>query len=267
MTFTLLRERGSTMARTLCLLVWALCMHPAHAVLQDEIQVYTDEINEPGENGLEWHLNSTPSGVATPSYPGEMTSLHGFRATAELSHGVTRTVELGLYIPTAFSSKGTFYAPGLKARIKWLPIQPQENSGFFAGVNFELSQVSRRFSDSPWGGEIRNILGWRNDDWLVAVNPILGLALSPGVAHTPTIEWATKVTRRVGPGWSLGFERYNDRGPYNRNLPVVEQNTVNYAVLDLETQHFDLNLGVGRGSNTASDKWTLKAIVGLALGK
>jgi hypothetical protein len=239
---------------------------PVGAALQDEIQVYTDEINQPGEYGVEWHMNSTPSGLSTPSYAGEITSHHGLRITPEFSRGLTKTVELGLYVPTAFSSGGTFYAPGLKARVKWLPIQSQDTGGFFAGVNLELSQVSQRFSPSARNAEIRNILGWRNEDWLVSINPIFGLALSSGAAHTPGLEIATKINRKVAAGWSVGWERYHDRGPYNRFLPYPEQTLVNYLVLDHEGQHFDLNFGIGRGQTTSSDHWTVKAIVGFPLG-
>ena len=38
----------------------------AHAALIDEIQVYTDDINAPGQFGLELHLNTTPKGRSTP---------------------------------------------------------------------------------------------------------------------------------------------------------------------------------------------------------
>jgi len=34
----------------------------AQAALQDEIQVYDDEINAKGEYSLELHLNTTPNG-------------------------------------------------------------------------------------------------------------------------------------------------------------------------------------------------------------
>jgi hypothetical protein len=243
-----------------------LVVASAHAALQDEIQVYTDEINTPGEHGLELHVNSTPSGIGTPSYPGEVTSLHGLRLTPEFSLGLTRTIEVGLYVPTAYSAGGSVHAPGLKARLKWLPMQPQEFGGFFAGVNFEYSQINQRFAASPRAGEMRNILGWRNDDWLLAINPIFGFAYSPGVPHTPGLEIATKVNRKIRDGLSLGWERYNERGPYNQSLPYQQQMLVNYVVADFEVRGFDVNLGVGKGQTTASDKWTFKAIIGIPLG-
>jgi hypothetical protein len=261
------RARLGWGAAMLLALALGLASASARAALQDEIQVYTDEINDPGEYGLEWHVNSTPSGGATPSYPGEVTSHHGLRITPEFSRGLTRTLEVGLYVPAAWAAGGAFYTPGLKARLKWLPIQSQDTGGFFAGVNLELSQVSQRFAKSPRGGEIRNILGWRNDDWLLVVNPIFGLELSNGASRTPGLEWATKINRKVAPGVSLGWERYNDRGPYNHALPVAEQTRVNYVVADVEGKDWDFNFGIGRGNTAASDKWTVKAIVGFPLGQ
>lgn len=46
----------------------------AAAALVDEIQVYTDDINTPGEFGVELHVNTFPHGRKTPDYPGEVTT-------------------------------------------------------------------------------------------------------------------------------------------------------------------------------------------------
>ncbi|TMH09602.1 MAG: hypothetical protein E6H68_18115 [Betaproteobacteria bacterium] len=56
----------------------------AGAALSDEIQVYTDDINAPGEFGLELHINTTPKGRRVPDYPGEVVPNHGLRITPEL---------------------------------------------------------------------------------------------------------------------------------------------------------------------------------------
>jgi len=55
----------------------------AHASLQDEIQVYTDDINTPGEWGVELHVNTTPKGISQPTYSGEIMNHHGVRLTPE----------------------------------------------------------------------------------------------------------------------------------------------------------------------------------------
>ena len=72
----------SCAALCLCSALLGFLSAPASAVLPDEIQVYTGDINAPGEFGLELHLNTTPSGHSQPSYPGEVTTPHGWRATA-----------------------------------------------------------------------------------------------------------------------------------------------------------------------------------------
>lgn len=48
----------------------------AYAVLPDEIQVDSGDINAPGAFGLGRHVNTTPSGIGTPSHPGEVTTPH-----------------------------------------------------------------------------------------------------------------------------------------------------------------------------------------------
>ena len=115
-----------------------------HAGLLDEIQVYIDDINTPGEWGLELHINSTPRGVSKPTYAGEIMNNHGIRFTPEISYGITKTIEAGLYIPMARGSDGNLYSAGSKLRLKWLPIQASEDGGVFGGVNLELSQVKPR---------------------------------------------------------------------------------------------------------------------------
>lgn len=146
---------------------------PAYAALPEEIQVYTGDINAPGEFGLELHVNTTPSGIGTPSHPGEVTTPHGWRYTAEFSYGLTRTVELGLYVPTELTRGNTFYVTGPKLRVKWIPPQPQNGVGNFSGINVELAHVGSRFEASRNALELRPIFGYRDTRWLWSVNPVL----------------------------------------------------------------------------------------------
>ena len=122
----------------------ALCVTQAFAI-DDEIQVYTDDINKPGDFGLELHMNTTPAGRSTPNYPGDSIPRHGFRLTPEFSYGLTRDFEAGLYLPTVREADGSLSAAGLKLRLKWLPLKPEEGAeGYYAGVNFELARVDQR---------------------------------------------------------------------------------------------------------------------------
>src|ERR1039458_3546525 len=80
---------------------------PARAAMIDEIQVYTDDINKPGEFGLELHVNTTPKGRSTPDFPREITPWHGLRFTPEFSYGLARDLAAGQYLPYARDAEGT----------------------------------------------------------------------------------------------------------------------------------------------------------------
>lgn len=233
-----------------------------YAGLQDEIQVYTDDINAPGEWGLEMHINTTPKGISQPTYSGEIMNHHGLRLTPEISYGLTKTLEAGLYVPLVRGSDGKLYAAGGKVRLKWLPLQAAESGGFFGGINVELSQVKPQFSQSAQSVEMRNIIGWKNSQWLVAVNPIFGWDVSPGYTHhSPEFTLSTKVARSVTESVALGFEYYNGRGRINDTLASSLQDKTLFLVMDYEGKPFNFNFGVGKGITSASDTWTIKGIV------
>src|SRR3981081_751427 len=123
-------------------LVAGLIPLDARAAQPEGIPVYSEDINKPGQFGLELHLNTTPSGRTVPDYPGEITNNHGFRFTPEFSYGLRSDVELGLYLPMLIDGDGEYHFVGVKYRLKWLPIRPKEDGeGWFAGTNSELSRV------------------------------------------------------------------------------------------------------------------------------
>src|SRR5271165_3489724 len=179
---------------------------PSLAANQDEIQVYDYTINKPGEFGLEIHLNTTPEGRAFLNYPGEITDNHGFRYTYEFSYGITKDIEAGLYLDTQTDGNGTFYLAAEKYRLKWLPLQIDEKTGgWFAGMNWEYSTEGRQFSQSPRVLELRGIMGWKNEDWLFAVNPVWDWNLSTGYASFDADFTASfKLTHKVIEGLSAG---------------------------------------------------------------
>ena len=235
----------------------ALCAAlPARAVLPDEIQVYTDDLEAPHERGLELHVNTTPSGRSTPDYPGEVTPWHGLRVTPEISWGLAPNWDWGLYLPFTRSAEGTDYFAGPKFRLKWLPIR----GGYFAGVNGELAFVQQKFVEARGTLEIRPILGRRGEQWLVAFNPVLGVDLAGEERGVLTFHPSFKVARDVGDRTALGLEYYADFGRLGDPLPRNEQSHTLFAVIDAE-RSLGLNFGIGRGLNNATDRWTIKAIV------
>jgi hypothetical protein len=232
----------------------------ARAALPDEIQVYTDDLEKPGEHGMELHVNTTPKGRSTPHYPGEVTPHHGLRVTPEISLGLARDWDAGLYLPFVRSAEGTEYFAGPRLRLKWLPLRPAEGeAGYFAGVNWELSFVERRFEEARRTTEIRPIFGYRNADWLFSFNPIVEADLAGPQKGVLTFAPAFKAARTVSDGTALGVEYYADLGRLSNFAPRSEQSHTLYLVLD--TEH--VNFGIGRGLTGATDRWTIKAIFSL----
>jgi hypothetical protein len=239
----------------------ALPYTPVLGANQDEIQVYDDAINKPGEFGLEVHLNGTPLGRSFELYPGEITNNHGFRDTPEFSYGLTKDLELGFYADGEIDGEGTYYLAGTKYRLKWIPIHPEDNGGFFAGANVEFSAVGYRFSQSLDGLELRLFGGYHSGGWLIAVNPIFDWGLSGDAASgDPEFTTALKITRKVADGLSAGIEYYGDFGKLTHLSAWEQQDQRIYGVVDVDLKPVVFNLGVGVGLTRASDAWTVKGI-------
>lgn len=238
-------------------------------MLPDEIQVYTDDINAPGEFAIELHVNTTPRGRRTPEFPNEVTPQHGLRVTPELTWGLTRSVDVGLYLPYVRDADGRVLFGGPKARLKWLPLRPEEGgAGWFAGANGEYSWLNRNFEPETRRLELRPILGWRNADWLFAANPVLDWALNgPERGGRPSFNPSFKVARTVAPGVALGAEYYTELGRLGRPLAREEQARTLYFAMELERGPVPLHLAIGRGLTDTADKWTVKAIFEFSFGK
>jgi len=246
-------------------LVFALlAFTPKARAIQDEIQVYTDDLDAAGESGVEIHVNTTPSGRSTPSYAGDVPPYHGVRFTPEFSWGLGHGFDWGLYLPSTTDADGHYHFGGAKLRFKWLPVRAAEGeSGWYTGINNELSNLNKAFSDSRWNDEVRIMGGYRGRDWLVGINPILEWGLSPGFRGSPDVTLAFKAVHDVVPGFALGLEYYQDIGTLAERLPRDEQSRTLYAVMEIERKSWSLNFGVGYGLTPATDDWTVKAIAGI----
>ncbi len=256
------------MLRPACLLAvslaaLALAGRPAYA-LDDEIQVYIDDLDAPGKRGLEIHVNDTLRGRATQDYPGELPPYHVTRITPEGSQGLTHDLEGGWYLPAAMDTSGNLYLFGAKLRLKWIPLHSAETGGWYAGANLELANVRRKFSESRYNSELRLIAGYHTHDYLIGFNEVLEWALSPGYRGSPDAMHAWKLSRRVAERASLGVEYYDNRGPLGHPLPADQHERTLYLAADIENSSWDLNLGIGHGLNAATDAWTVKAIIGLS---
>jgi len=237
--------------------VVAIECEPARSALPDEIQVYADDLEAPGEHGLELHVNTTPKGRSTPAYPGEVVPNHGIRVTPELSFGLAPHWDAGVYLPFVRSAPGTEYFAGPRFRLKWIPVRPTEgNAGYFAGINWEVSFVEQRFEQARRTVEIRPIVGYRNADWLLSFNPIVDADLAGSQRGVLMFAPAFKVALGVSNRTALGLEYYATLGRLSNFVPPTQQSHTLYVVVDTPR----INFGIGRGLNSA-DRWTVKCII------
>jgi hypothetical protein len=233
---------------------------PVAVAAPEEIQVYTNDVNDPGEFGVEMHMNYVVDGARTPGYPGQLPSHHVFQMTPEFSYGFAKNWDAGLYLLTAAAPDGKTYANGAKFRVKYVA---PDTGAFFWGLNMELGRTSKRVTESNMNVELRPIIGWRNDKWLLSFNPIIGAAVSGDTSREPSFSPAFKVARTIVEGVQAGFEYYADMGGIHHIPAFNQQDHSFYGVVDIETKRFDLNFGIGRGVTSASEKWVAKMIIGI----
>lgn len=233
-----------------------------HAALSDEIQVYTDEINAKGEHGFELHAITFPSGRSVPDYPGEVVTDKSLFLTLEPSLSISDTVELGLYLPVARDGLSHDWGlAGLKGRIKWLPLHPAAGSvGWYAGANLEVGHVSERYNQVQNNAELRMMYGWRDKDWLIGINPILGWELSDNGSSGTGYGFSIKGTHKIAEGLDMGLEYYSDRGEIGHTLPWDQQDNKLFFVLDVDMHPWVFNFGIGKGLSDGAENTTVKFI-------
>jgi hypothetical protein len=266
--FAGLRRRSSqfTLAGVFATVAVFSFPNTALAVLQDEIQVYDDEINSKGEQSLELHVNNTPRGVQTPSYPGEVMNNSNTRITPEYAYGLGHDLEAGFYLNTVVNNSTWNYA-GAKARLKWLPVTEEKGYPLFAGVNVEVSNTLPQYEPSRYNSEARFIFGKHVDKWLFVINPIFDQPLSqPYVHQSPYFNTAIRVSREVTSDLALGVEYYSN---YNQIMtgPVNWPNTQQLVFLKVycDAGPLPFQAGIGKGFTNSSDTLTLMAIVSIPL--
>lgn len=250
------------MRNFLSCVVLTLCLVGNALAAPDEIMVYTEELNQPGQFGLEQHLNYSMQGAQVPEYAGQMTPHHMLQATPEFSYGLSNTLEAGLYVPVAVAPDGNSFINGVRLRLKYIAPKTREEH-FFYGLNVEVSRDSIRVSESALGLELRPIIGYRDEFWLLSFNPILNAGLSDNVSHQLQFEPALKLTHRAGEGVRGGVEYYGAYGAWNQMLPAGQVGHTVYAVLDGEWHGYDINFGIGRGLANTSDDWVVKSVFSL----
>lgn len=252
-------------ARFACAVVLISVIGPGAALaidqVHDEIQIYNAEINDVGQWSYEQHLNFAPVGQTQPEFPGGFTSNQSLQGTPEFAYGVTNWWEAGFYLPFAVAGTGEFLSDGAKIRSLFVVPDAAKRS-FFYGVNFELGYEMPQFSQTPWGLEIRPIIGARNKEWEFIVNPIVDVSFGSG--SEADFLPAVRLARNLGEDRFVGLEYYSDWGKVGNFLPLAQQSQQLFTVTDFKVKDVDVELGAGYGFTPGSDRLIFKAIIGYA---
>jgi hypothetical protein len=257
--------RASSIAALCALLAAALAAAPARAA-DEEIQVYEDDLDAPGHFGLDVHVNYVATGDATPDSPDDGQSpLHRTRVTPEWSYGLSRNVELGLYLPlTTFEADGRTQAAGIKGRIKWIAPRP-EGQDWYWGLNLEVGRVNHTLDINPWNAELKGIWGLHKGRLSLAANANLDWTISGPQPGPASLDIDTKLAWTVAKGLDLGFETYNGWGPLKDLGHFGEEDQTAYAAADLTLGKWALNLGVGHGYGGNRDGLVLKGVISVPM--
>ncbi len=230
----------------------------------EEIQVYVDDLDKPGQFGLDTHINYVFADHAPLDYLGQQRSVDRIRVTPEFSYGLTKDIELGAYLPLTSFRDDRFNVDGAKLRIKYIAPRPAAQTWYW-GANFEIGDVDRQIDINPWNAELKGILGWRRGRWEVAFNTNIDWAVAGPQRGSPSVQLATKIDYKVTDKLALGLESYDGAGDFDHFGRFASAGHAIYGTVDASMGKWDLNLGVGYGYSGEPDQWTLKLIVGVPI--
>jgi hypothetical protein len=231
----------------------------------EEIQVYMNEMDVPGEFGLDLHNNYVFSGSPALEYPGAQVSLRRYRLTPELSYGLTPSIELGAYLPLlTLTDQGNLSAEGIKFRIKYIAAKSFAENTWW-GLNLEVGKVSHSLDINPWNAELKTIVGGRFGKWLLAANANIDFVVSGPQPGPVELDVDGKVSYSVSANTQLGVETYSGLGPLSSLGRLQREDQAIYVVADTSIGKWDLDVGLGRGFGDSPDRWVFKAIVGVPI--
>jgi len=195
----------------------------------NEIKVFTDELAHYREHTLETHVNKANTGP--------------WRVMPEYSYGIWHDWEFSFQLPFASTT-----SEGYRAELQYIAPH-DEDRGFYWGINMEIARVARRDEPEFWNVEVIPILGWRGGRWHLVANPGFERPVS-GEQRSTTATPAAKVAYRAWGRNDFGVEYYRDSAASHAL----------YVAWDGKLGKSDINVGIGHGSGSASDRWIVKAI-------
>lgn len=258
-------RRWPTRALASLLVIFTLGVARHARAAPEEIQVYMDELDAPGQLGLDVHTNLVASGFDAREDPDQQASLHRLRVTPEWSLGLTRFLELGAYVPlTTLDREGHFRVDGVKGRLKFIAPRAEARRWFW-GANLELGVVDHSLDPNPWNAELKGIAGAHLGRWTLAFNANLDFKVAGPAPSPASLDLDTKLGFELVPHLALGLESYNGAGPLRSPGDFGHSEQTAFAALDADLGAWGLNVGVGWGYGENADRLVLKAIVSVPI--
>ena len=240
---------------------------PPAARAQDnyEIQVYGADLVPVARTMVELHSNFTVDG-RTQGVDGLLPTRDAFHETLEITHGFAPWAEVGFYVFTSARNGNGWSWVGDHVRPRFA-VPPSWRWPVGVSLSTEIGYQRRMFSTDTWTWEIRPIVDQRLGRFYWALNPaleksIVGENAGRGWAFSPSAAASYDVNDQV----TAALEYYGSLGPVTGFDPVADQQHQLFAAVDLNVApRWEINLGVGRGFTSSTDRLIVKTIFGYRL--
>src|SRR6202789_1140539 len=239
-----------------------LCVRPAVAQGNYEIQVYGADTVAPKTLMTELHSNFTPEGQKN-YVDGVIPTNHQEHETLELTEGITNWSEVGFYVFTSWQDGHGVQWVGdhIRPRVR---VPPSWHWPVGVSLSTEIGYQRAVYDPDTWTWEIRPIVDKTMGRWYLAFNPALERTLhGPDVNLGLGFSSAFKGRYDLTPVISGGFRYYADYCSITNPCPLHEQQQQLFAVTDLNvSSKWEINIGVGVGPTAATDHLIVKGILG-----
>jgi hypothetical protein len=230
----------------------------------NEIQVYASPTIQHRWTIFELHTNYTFEGS---KYLADPKSARWFNKTLEITHGLGKNFEIGLYTFAAFAPGGGFQYQGNQIRPR-VTVPEKLKWPFGASLSLEFGFFSPDDSTKyVWQGELRPILDKTTGDWYFSFNPNIGFVMTgneKGTEIAPQFKTVYTIREKVG----VGFEYYGAIGSFKKLVPLKVQEHMIGPMIDLYIHPmWELNTGILFGLTKNSNQQVLKILIGRRIGR
>jgi hypothetical protein len=222
-----------------------------------EIKVHDELIAPYNEDAFEIENNLHRRAASDP--------LQGtfFQTRFEYARGVTPLSEVSINAYTSLYG-GRADLNGGKIAHMYIPTH-DESGVFHYGVKNEVNYIRSVAGVDQAFYEMTPILAFQVRDWRLTLNPSVDVYFF-GNADRVVFAPSAKLGYQIATHTSIGMEYYSEVGPARHPRPFAERPDVAYLVLDHSLpRKININLGIGEGLHSASDRWVAKLIVSFAL--